>query len=462
MARKIVNSEFGKNVLTLMTGTTIAQLIPLLLTPVLTRLFSPEEFGLFAFYLSLITFLGVISAGRYEQAIVLPKEDKEAVNILVLSLFILLAFVSVLIISLLLFGSYIESLIDIPVIHYWLWFIPLGVLLSTIYRIFTFWSNRKKRFRGTSFSVMSQSSGRASVQLGGGLEKFSVLSDGTNIGSFFKTVFNKAYLVPAGVSSFGISSLILSYFIGFFFGSIVLVVPFLRKDRGMLKFVSKSEMKRQAKIYEKFPKISSFHALGDEFKNVGVTSTILFMFGDVLLGFYSMTYRILRAPLSVIGNSFGQVFFQKAAEMHANEENYVPLITKTVQKLTIIAAPIFVTILLFGPDLFEFVLGEKWRLAGVYAQYLTPWLFLSFIVAPVQQVAVILNKQGELFMFSLLGNAIIVGSIFIGGYLFDDLILGFIMLSSLQIGYCIWIYLWIKKIAKENYRKHTASSDSDL
>ena len=82
MLNRFVKSEFGKNVVTLMTGTTIAQILPVALTPVLTRLFSPEEFGAFAFFASIISILLVFSSGRYEQAIVLPKEDKDAINIL--------------------------------------------------------------------------------------------------------------------------------------------------------------------------------------------------------------------------------------------------------------------------------------------------------------------------------------------------------------------------------------------
>jgi O-antigen/teichoic acid export membrane protein len=459
MRRKLIKSEFGKNVLTLMTGTTIAQLFPLLLIPVLTRLFSPEEFGFFAFYLSLITFLAVISTGRYEQAIVLPKQDKEAINVLALSVIILVFFVALLLLVLLLFDDGIKSLINVPSLDGWIWFIPLGVFLAGAYRIFTYWSNRKKRFKGTSLSVMSQSTSRVATQLVGGLEKYGVMSGGTNPNAFFKSIFQKAYVVPAGATSFGLASLILSYFIGFFLGLVVLLVPFFKRDRSKLKDVSILEMKRMGKVYEKFPKINSFHALGDEFKNVGVSSTLLFVFGDLILGFYSLTFRILRAPLAVIGNSFGQVFYQKAAEMHANQQNYVPLIKSTVKKLSLIALPIFLTILFFGPQLFDFILGEKWRVAGVYAVYLTPWLFLSFVVAPVQQIGIIVNRQGGIFLFSLLGNTIILGSILLGGFVFKNILHGFLLLSILQIGYYIWVYLWIINIAKKDCQQFTTQDD---
>lgn len=448
MKRKLVKSEFGKNVLTLMTGTTIAQLIPLLLTPILTRLFSPDEFGVFAFFMSLITFLAVIGTGRYEQAVVLPKKDEDAINILALCLLILLSITATLYIIYFLFSGYFKRAVGVESLENWLWIIPIAVFFTVGFRLFTYWSNRNKRFKGTSTAVIGHATLRALTQITGGLEKFTVLSSGKNLGKFFKSIFKKSYQNPTGINNAGVGSLVLSYVIGFFIGFVFLIVPFLRKDRHLWAHVSWKEMKRQAGIYKKFPRINTWHALGDEVKNVGVTSTILYAFGDLLLGFYSMTFRILRAPLAVIGNSFAQVFYQKAAEMHANEKNFVSLVDNTVKKLSFVAIPIFSVVLIFGPELFEFVLGEEWRVAGVYAQYLTPWLFFGFVIAPVMQTGVILHKQGQLFLFSLLGNVLIFGSILIGAYVLHDILMGFLLLSILLSAYFIWLFLWIRAIAK--------------
>ena len=71
-------SEFGRNVLTLMTGTTIAQAIPIAISPILTRIYTPEDFGVFALYISISTIFAVIVTGRYELAIMLPKKNKDA------------------------------------------------------------------------------------------------------------------------------------------------------------------------------------------------------------------------------------------------------------------------------------------------------------------------------------------------------------------------------------------------
>lgn len=435
-----------------MTGTGLAQLLPLLLTPVLTRLFSPEEFGLFAFYTSIVTFIAVIGAGRYEQAIVLPKEDKEAVNVLALCFSILATLTVLLSAVLLFFHSSLEAWINRPELNDWLRFIPVSVFCVTAYRILTYWSNRKKRFKGTSWSIMGQAVSRVGTHFVGGLASQGIMAGKISLGDFVRAVWNKTRPEPTGISPIGIGSLIVGFAVGFFVGAVVFLFPFLKRDRPLMKEVSGAEMKRMAKVYEQFPKVNSLHAWGDELKNIGVTSTILYAFSDIFLGFYSMTVRILRAPLSVIGNSFTQVFYQKAAEMHANQQNYVPLIKSTVKKLGLIALPIFVVIAIAGPWLFEFVLGEKWREAGVYAQYLTPWLFAGFVISPIQQVAVIVNKQFQIFLFSIVGNLIIFGSIILGG-LWGDIKLGFILLSVLQTVYFLSIYLWVLKIAKEDCKE---------
>ncbi|MEX1000585.1 MAG: oligosaccharide flippase family protein [Crocinitomicaceae bacterium] len=449
MRNRLVKSEFARNVATLMTGTVIAQIIPLLFTPILTRLFSPEEFGVFAFFMSVIIFLSVLGAGRFEQAIVLPKEDHEAINVLALSFGILTSFVAVLFAVVLLFYDAIVDVLGVPSLRSWLWFVPICVFLTVSYRILTFWSNRNKRFKGTSSAYIGQATSRAATQITGGVLKHGVTHEFSGLSNFFIRIFDKGHVVTNGITKIGVGSLILSWGTGFFIGSLILFFPLFKRDRKLITKISKREMKAQARIFKKFPLINAWHALGDELKNVGVNAAILYGFGGVILGYYSITFRILRAPLGVIGSSFGQVFYQKAAEMHANGNDILPLVKNTTKKLLIIAVPIFTILIIFGPDIFQFVLGEKWRVAGVYAQYLAPWIMFGFIVSPIQQVGIIKNRQEQMLLFSILGNVIIFGSILIGAYWFEDILQGFLLLSVLQSIYLCWVYIWILRIAQK-------------
>ena len=194
--KKLVKSEFGRNVLTLMTGSSLAQILPILLIPVLTRLFSPEEFGLYALYMSIITFLLVLSAGRYEQAIVLPVEDRDAINVLGLAFKILFYFTGLLILILLLFKSQLEQFINKPILDNWLWLLPFCVFFASAYKILSFWSIRKKQFKNTSASVITHTAGRMTTQVTAGAIKLSVITGKGQFYNSFKAIFDKNYLVP--------------------------------------------------------------------------------------------------------------------------------------------------------------------------------------------------------------------------------------------------------------------------
>ena len=86
MLRKLIpQSTYARNVITLMTGTAFAQALPIAVSPILTRLYSPAEFGVFAMYLAVASILGVLVTGRYELAILIPKQDRDAIHIAALS-----------------------------------------------------------------------------------------------------------------------------------------------------------------------------------------------------------------------------------------------------------------------------------------------------------------------------------------------------------------------------------------
>lgn len=448
MFKNLLKSEFSKNVLTLLTGTTLAQLIPLLLMPVISRLFSPEEFGLFAFYFSIISFFLVIATGRYELAILMPKKDEDGMNLVALSFSILIVLCISLLSFIAVFHSSIMTWIDKPDLDFWIYFIPLCVFFASSYKILTYWSNRKKRFGKTSNSVITQATTRSGVLLYFGILKSKFIGGAQSFFEFVNSLFSKKYAVPSGVTNVGIGGFIISYLIGFGLSFVYLLANLLAYDRHLFKEISKGKMKELAKKYDKFPKINSLHAMTDEFKNSGVVFIISYAFSDIILGLYNMTYRVLRAPLSIIGNSFAQVFLQQAASMYANNQDFVPMIKKILKRLSLIAAPIFIVVLLFGPQIFEFVLGSKWRVSGVYAQYLTPWLFLQFITSPITQIAIVIHKQMELFYVSLINNAIILSAFIIGGLLFNSILYAFVILSLAQIVYTYFLYKWIVQISK--------------
>ena len=157
--------------------------------------------------------------------------------------------------------------------------------------------------------------------------------------------------------------------------------------------------------------------------------------------------KILRTPFTFMGQAIAQVFFQKAAQMYVNGENIQPLLKRLILHLAAYSFPIYLLLYLQGPSLFSFVFGENWREAGEYAQILAPWLFLGFVASPLSQVPIIVGKQAQMFRFSLIGNSMIIACIFYGGYVAEDIRVGFMWLSALLSIYLIFMLLWMIRIA---------------
>jgi O-antigen/teichoic acid export membrane protein len=151
-------SDFSRNVLTLMTGTTIAQAIPIAISPILTRIYSPEDFGIFALYMSIVSIIATMATGRYELAIMLPKKDEDTLNIMALSIIIVffVSFLTFLIVFF--FNAQITDFLGNTAISYWLYLVPISVLLTGVYQSLNYWFNRKKVYKTLAKNRIIQSS----------------------------------------------------------------------------------------------------------------------------------------------------------------------------------------------------------------------------------------------------------------------------------------------------------------
>lgn len=408
------SSEFARNSLTIFTGNVIAQAIPFLAEPVLARLYTPEDFAVLAVYLSVANLFSIIASARYELAIMLPKEDRKAVNILGLSVLISFAVSLISFLIVLFFNSNICRILHNEEVSVYLYLVPLSVLSVSWYQIFNYWNSRKKRFQNVMFSKTTQ----------------SVTTVGINIGFAIKSL-----------------GLVLGQFVGYLFGSFVLMFAFLRKDKEKLSMISKREMKEVSIEYQEFPKINTIHAFGDVLKQSGEVFLLSYFYMKEKVGLHSRTLRLLFAPSAMIGSAVGQVFYQRASETYQNGGNLTALLIKVLKMMALIALPVFGMVALFGDDLFAWFLGEPYRMAGYYGRYLAPWLFFNFITMPVSQIPLIVSKQKKAFLFSLCGHTLYLSAVVIGG-LHENILLGFTLLSIFSSLYYILIILWFIKISK--------------
>lgn len=416
---RLTKGGFLHNVLTLMTGTAIAQAIPILISPILTRLYTPADFGLLALYSSVVSMIAVIVTGRYELAVMLPDKDEDAANVGALSLGIAIVITLLSLLVIWLFNVGIARLLGRPELAKWLYLVPLSVFSLGIYQILNYWSTRRNQYRRLAMSRVTQSVANGGVTLG------------------------------VGVNHWGVSGLIAGTLIGQVLSAGVLVQ---QAWQDFLKYKSSirwQRMKDNGKVYQDFPKINSVHAFVDILQSSGVVFLMSSLFGSAVLGFYSFTLRILQAPLGLLGASVSQVFYQKASETYKNGGDLQALVKKTLLSLGVMALPIFLLLGFFAPELFGFVFGKQWREAGTYAQILAPWLFLNFIVSPISQVPIIVGEQKKNFLLAIIGNSVILCSIIYGGFVAHNIKTGFITLSTLISVYYVFVIAWLFKISKK-------------
>ncbi len=355
-------SEFGRNVLTLMTGTTIAQAIPIGISPILTRLYSPEDFGVFALFVAISSIFGSIANGRYELAIMLPRKDEDAINIFALGFIITFAVSLVLLVLVVVFNDYFTKLLNNDEISVWLYFVPVTVFFTGTWNILNYFNNRKKQYKDIAKATIIKSIVIAIVQLSVGFIKQG--ATGLVSGQILSQLFANTKLL---------SNII--------------------QDKILLSRISKIKTIALAKRYKDFPRFSMWAVLANTLSQ-NLTNILISSFYSVAtLGFYSLVQRVLGMPSSLIGSSIGQVFFQQAIKEKQETGKAIKTFNSTIKKLIIIGLPSFGILFFITEYLFAFVFGEEWRIAGTYAQIVVPLFFFRFVVSTVSLLNSVFEKN---------------------------------------------------------------------
>jgi O-antigen/teichoic acid export membrane protein len=404
IAHLLPSNPFTLGVSILVSGTALSQLLLAAAAPLLTRLYTPEDFGLLAVYTGILAILGVIASLRYELAIPLPEDDQEAVHIVTLCLVIVLSmtfFFTLLVIS---SGNQMSKVLGVPILSNYLWLLPISFLILGSYTVFNYWAIRTKHFSTIAGTKLWQAATTLMVQL-----------------LFFKVGGLMMMLGTAG---------------GQLVGTFILGKKALAHTE--LNTLSLIKIKQAARRYWKFPVYSTwagiFNAAGTQLPPLMFAA----LFSPGAAGLYFLAHRILTLPMSLIGNSVGNVFFANAVEAH-REGKLGELVENVHDKLAQIAMPPISVLLICGPELSALVFGQNWRQAGDFAQWLAIPLYTAFITSPISTVFSILGRQRtglhlQILLFVLRVSAIIIGAIW------GDLITAVALFSiGSVIGYLFYI-----------------------
>lgn len=409
--RLLPKNRFARSVSVLAGGTAAGQIIVVAASPILTRLYSPEDFGLLAVYAGLLGIFAVAVSLRYELAIPIPESDEEAASVVILSLLVVLGMTAISAGIVWAWGESITTVLNTPALEPYFWLLPIGLLLIGIYQVFSYWAIRVKAFPAIARTKLTQAIGMVGVQLGGyALGPFALL-------------LGQATGHAAGASS--------------------LAGLAMRRRWLVFRKVRLADVRWAAVRYRRFPVYHSWagvlHKIGTELP------LILFagLFSPAAAGLYMLAHRVLAMPMQLLGKAVADVFFSSASEAQRNGD-LAPLVSSIHHKLAHIAMPPTFVLLIAGPDLFALVFGAEWRQAGEIAQWMAPWIYLVFVTSPLSQVVSVLEKQAQFLIFQGVLLAARIGALVIGG-LHGDLIFAVALLSGVSAlcyaGFLVWLIL---------------------
>jgi len=408
----IKRSPFFSNVIKLMTGAVVAQFIGILIMPVLTRLYKTEGFGILALYVSIVTILGTIACGRYELAIMLPKEDRDASSLFWLSTAITLTTSIMSFLAVVFMGKAVGCWLKAPGIITFLWLVPFSVLGIGSYLSLNYWSSRKKMF------------GRLSVLRV--IQSFS--NQGTKLAAGVITSGNAGGLVAGKVLSDIVTSLVLAFQV-------------FRDDMHILKQgLNWKGIKEAARRYRKFPLFDSWSALLNVVSRNLPPFLLVFFFNPAVVGFFAVGHRMLSMPMSILGQSVSQVYFQKASEAK-HRGNLTQMSEAIFRRLVILGLFPILTLMIVGPELFSIIFGHQWTEAGVYVSVLSPWLFFSFVSSPLSNIFRVLEKQQNLLLFNTTLFILTLVALVIGG-MTGDALYAILLLGVTGSALYLWLCLW--------------------
>jgi len=427
--RKTVNlvlprGRFARSVTLLAGGTALGQTITVLASPILTRLYTPEDFGVFGVYASILGIVTVVASLRYEYALPLPEDDETAANTLVLCFVLLMGMTTLSWLLVHAVGDQIVTWANVPGLKPYLWLIPLGMLGAGTYQILNYWAVRKRAFPRIARTRLSRGVARAALQVGVGF----------------------AHSGPFG--------LLLGQLAGETAGSISLGLSAWRKDHAPFKAVSLQGMRKAGRRYERFPLFSSW---ADLLGALGLqVPQLLFaaFYGAEVAGWFALGQRVIAAPLNIVVDSVSQVYFGEAARLPKDDPQAMRrLFLKLTGRLALIGALPVAVICALAPWVFTFVFGPGWETAGRYVQILGLMFAVRFAIVPLFHTLSVLERQDLYSIWEAARLVLVVGGLLAAKALGASHIaaIGVYSLSMLTAYLFLWRLVWhaLKSSPKE-------------
>lgn len=356
--------------LTLLAGGALAQALPLLLGPWLTRLYSPQEFGQFHLFAAVAANLAVVACGRYEFALPMAADAAEAHALRRLSLRLLA----------------VVSLMCAMVGAVWAWrltsihplALPLAVASLGLASLATLWANRAQQFRALAVARVLQHGGGALAQ------------------------------VLAGVAGLGLAGLIGGPIAAAFVAALWLRMPVSHGP------ADQPDLADVARRHRDFPLLNTPHAFVGALQDTVAVALISAWLGSAEAGFWGLALRYLKAPATLVGSAVSQALYPKLAQTGGPTEASRRAVRRVMLMLAAIALPLVLMLWTLGPWAFERLFGPAWRPAGELARALALYVGLHFVASPLAVVTMAWQAQRWALQLALVGQVAFLAALVAG------------------------------------------------
>ncbi|MBN2662729.1 MAG: oligosaccharide flippase family protein [Bacteroidales bacterium] len=410
----ITKNEFVKNVFTLITGSALGQFFILVITPILTRLYSDELFGVYFIFISTINILKKVTTLRLELAIILPKKNFWAINAFALSIFFTITTSVLFYLIAIIFKDLLSTYQKTAAISNYLLIIPITLFFIGTFETFSAWNNRNMKYKKISIGKITLNISTGTVQIG---TNYFLLNN---------------------------SGLVIGYLVGQIVAALLMI---LMTTKELLKHIKNISPKRMKILLIRYKKIPTFNTLINFATNLSNEIPVYLLtgfFSTSVAGFYGMAYKIVGTPFSMLGGSIGQVFYQKASVTYSNKVSLKPLIKKTTINLLKISILPIIFIAGISPFI-HYIFGEEWKELTFYILILLPAMFINFLSQPITSVPTITNQQNILLYWLIITFIAKFLSIWISYKITNNPYIALISLSVVSAFLKTIVILWIYK-----------------
>lgn len=358
-------TRLARALLGLVGGTAAAQGLSIALSPVLTRLYGPADFGVQAVMGSMAGVLCVVAAGQYGAALTIPEDEETALRLLCCGLACLTVTAAVVGVAVGLWTPQISAVVRSPGLVQCLWLLPMSVAAVGLFDLCAQWATRGRAYGAIARARAVQALAGSAVRLGGGL----------------------LWHGPLG--------LVAGDAVGQSVGITAVSRGLIGRLRSQPRIAMAREAPRAGLEFRQFPLVAVPAVLLTTSGNLLPPVLLSAFYGPVTTGHYGLAFRVVGAPMALLGAAVSSVFLGEIAHARrSGPEGVVPLFRRATARLAAVAV-VVLAIGAVSPVSFAALFGRQWAPAGWYAALLSVSCALQMVVAPVFSVIVVSRAQGH-------------------------------------------------------------------